>query len=184
VRLTDPELAGPTVRLRPWRPEDAPALAAAWADAEVSAHTRVPDPATVETAARWIGGWRTRADHGRALDLVVSGVDDDEVRGEVGLGPIDWPRHTAEIGFWIAAPQRGRGIATEAVTLLADWAIGELPLRHVVARVHPDHSRSWRVLAAAGFRRRGRLSSGHDLWDRPVRTADRAGNPGGGGTGC
>ena len=184
MRLTDPELAGPTVRLRPWRPEDAPALAAAWADAEVSAHTRVPDPATVETAARWIGGWRTRADHGRALDLVVSGVDVDEVRGEVGLGPIDWARHTAEIGFWIAAPQRGRGIATEAVTLLADWAIGELPLRHVVARVHPDHSRSWRVLAAAGFRRRGRLSSGHDLWDRPVRTADRAGNPGGGGTGC
>jgi RimJ/RimL family protein N-acetyltransferase len=184
MRLTDPELAGPTIRLRPWLPDDAPALAAAWADADVGAYTRVPDPATVDTATRWIGGWQARADHGRALDLVVSGIADDEVRGEVGLGPIDWPRQTAEIGFWIAAPHRNQGIATEAVALLADWAVGVLPLRHVVARVRPEHSRSWRVLAAAGFLRRGRLSSGHDLWDRPVRSTDRAGYPGGAGTGC
>src|SRR5688500_5106968 len=107
VELTDPRLTGRRVRLRPWRPDDAPALAAAWTDPEVRTHTLVPQPADVATATRWIAGWAVRAEHGHALDLVVSGLDDDAVRGEVGLGPIDWPRRTAEIGFWIGLPHRG-----------------------------------------------------------------------------
>jgi RimJ/RimL family protein N-acetyltransferase len=176
MRLTDPELAGPNLRLRPWRAEDATALAEAWADPDMVAYTRVPQPATIDTAARWIDGWTVRADHGHALDLVVCGHDTDDVKGEVGLGPIDWPRHTAEIGYWIGPDHQGRGLATEAVDLLAGWALDTLGLRHVVARVRPEHTRSWHVLAAAGFLRRGRLSTGHDLWDRIVGSTAGAGS--------
>ena len=167
--MADPGLGGPRVRLRPWAPADAGALAAAWADDQIVAHTRVPPEPTVATAATWIAGWAVRADRGLALDLVVTGSGPDggdEVWGEVGLGPIDWTRRAAEVGYWVAAGRRGGGVASEAVGLLTDWALGTLPLQVLVARVPPDHRASWRVLERAGFERRRALQSGSDLWAR------------------
>ena len=54
--LPDPPLAdaGAGIVWRPWGGDDAPALAAAWADAEVAAHTRVPADTSVTAAARWV----------------------------------------------------------------------------------------------------------------------------------
>jgi ribosomal-protein-alanine N-acetyltransferase len=184
VRLSDPGLTIAALRLRPWSPGDAPALAAAWSDVEVAASNRVPVAGTVEAAEAWIAGWSARAEAGRALDLVIGPptevppadaaapwVAADPVWGEVGLGPIDWPRRTAELGYWVAASERRRGLASTAVDLLARWALATLPLTHLVARVPPDHGPSAQVLARAHFVRRGRLASGHDLWARTLRGA-------------
>jgi RimJ/RimL family protein N-acetyltransferase len=57
------------VALRPWRPADAPALAAAWADPDIARWTAVPEDRSVEAAARWIAGWDERRRRGLALDL-------------------------------------------------------------------------------------------------------------------
>ena len=40
------------------------------------------------------------------------------------------PRY-GEIGYWVAAPARGRGLATRALRLLRDWAVGELGLERI-----------------------------------------------------
>jgi RimJ/RimL family protein N-acetyltransferase len=139
--------------LRSWRCEDAGALVAAWDDEAVRRWTGVPDDRTVSAAVGWIGGERRRRRRRVALDLVVAPADraDDRVLGEVGLGPIQWDRRRAMIGYWTAAGERGRGVATEAVGLLSAWSVATLPLDETVAETAEANPASAAVLRTNGF---------------------------------
>jgi ribosomal-protein-alanine N-acetyltransferase len=170
--LPDPPLTDHAagVGLRPWRdePGDAAALAAAWHDPEVAAHSSVPRHASPEAARRWIAGDADRRARGLALDLVVGPPGGDEVWGEVGLRGVDHDVGRAEAGWWLAPAARGRGVAAAALALLAGWALGPpLGLRQVWARIAPDNEASARVAAAAGFRRLG-VAGGTEVWSRSV----------------
>jgi RimJ/RimL family protein N-acetyltransferase len=147
--LPDPPLSDGDLHLRPWAVGDAPVLAAAWADAEIARWTGVPEQRDEATAVRWISGDRDRRARGLSLDLVA--VVDDAIVGEVGLSNIDAAARTAEIGWWVVAHRRGRGLATRAASLLADWAVAELSIDAVVARCHEDNPASGGVARAAGF---------------------------------
>ena len=56
IPIPDPPLAEGVVALRPWRLEDAPVLAKAWADPAIRRWCSVPEDATVDGADRWISG--------------------------------------------------------------------------------------------------------------------------------
>jgi RimJ/RimL family protein N-acetyltransferase len=62
-----------------------------------------------------------------------------------------------EIGYWVVADARGRGVATRAVRLLADWARDELRLTHIDVLPHKDNVASRRVAEKAGFVDTGEL---------------------------
>jgi RimJ/RimL family protein N-acetyltransferase len=167
----DPPLVDPSDRfhLRPWEVADAPALAAAWADAEIARWCAVPDARTLEHAGAWIAGWAQRAERDIALDLVIAAPEDDRVLGEVGLRPLTRPRGqpgggAIELGWWLVASARGAGIAADAVALVTTWLRGEAGGDRVVARIPSGHTRSERVAAAAGLVRRGPLPDGRMLW--------------------
>ena len=113
--------------LRPWRPDDAPSLVAAWADPDIQRWTGVPDPRDVDAAARWIRGAEERRRRWLSLDLVIDRAG--EIAGEVGLSSFDRDAGTVEIGWWTAAERRCQGVATAAATLVVDWARRELGLR-------------------------------------------------------
>lgn len=148
-------------------------MAAAWSDPEVRAGTVVPADHSVDAAERWIAGEAERRRRGLALDLVVSphhgqgavageasGVD---VLGEVGLANLEGGR--AEIGFWLAAHARGRGIATAAVRLLSGWALGPggPAVRQVWARTGPANAPAAAVLQRAGYVHLGAAGS-TEIW--------------------
>ncbi|HEY9556167.1 MAG TPA: GNAT family N-acetyltransferase, partial [Acidimicrobiales bacterium] len=59
----------------------------------------------------------------------------------------------AEIGWWVAPGHRGRGVATTAARLMADWAVAELSVDAVLARCQADNPASVAVARAAGFTR-------------------------------
>ena len=179
--LPEPPLAGTRYGLRLWAPEDASALAAAWADPEIRRRMPVPDPADEAAAADWIGGCDGRRTAGLALDLVVVDLSEPDravVHGEVGLSAVDRDRGTARIGWWTAPAHRRRGAATEAVSLLAQWALGPLGLDVLVAEVDPDNAGSLAVARTAGFEDLGRPVDG-----RTVLMARPSGVVGGGATG-
>lgn len=60
--------------------------------------------------------------------------------------------YRASIGYWIAAPARGRGICTRALRLLSRHALAELQLRLIT---DPDNVASHRVAEKVGFQREG-----------------------------
>jgi RimJ/RimL family protein N-acetyltransferase len=152
----------PTLRdgdlvLRPKRAEDADALTAACQDPEIPRWTFVPSPYTRADAEAYIAFSAERAAEGSAVNVIAVDADDDTLLGSFGLMELDREPGYGEIGYWVAAWARGRGIATRGVSMLADWARSELGLTRIEVLPHKDNAPSRRVAEKAGFRDTGKL---------------------------
>jgi RimJ/RimL family protein N-acetyltransferase len=147
-----PTLTDGVVTLRPRRPEDADAIVAACQDPEISRWTQVPSPYTRAHAEEWLA----QSDPSQARLLAVDA--DDRLLGSFSVMEIDRGRGYGEIGYWVAAGARGRGVATRAVALLRDWAASK-GLRELEIMAKPANVPSGRVAARAGFRPTGETRS-------------------------
>jgi RimJ/RimL family protein N-acetyltransferase len=149
------------VRLRPWRLDDAPALVRRINDAAVAAFLDlIPQPYDHADAVAYLTGceegWRTGASSNFAV--LVDGTDGPA--GSVGIRWSDIDEGVAEVGYWVAAEARGRGVATTATRLAARWAFAEEPrLERLQLRADVENEPSNRVAAKAGFTREGVLRS-------------------------
>ena len=149
LRHPDPPLADGVITLRAKDRRDVDTLVALCQDPAIPRWTRVPRPYTRADALEWIALSELEQAAGRAIGwLAVAG---GEVAGSVGLQVIDHERGTAEIGYWVAAPARGRGIAARAVRLVSDWAVRELGLRELRISAHEDNAASQAVARRAGY---------------------------------
>jgi len=152
-------LPSPPEGLRHWRPEDAAALADAWADAAVTAWN--PPPAGLDPAA-WIAGTEARWVRRLALDLVIE-ADDGGVAGEVGLTGFTPRPARAELGVWVAAGHRRAGVARRAVGAVTAWALGDLGLDQVWARTDPANHAAEALFRRLGWDRLGE-GGGASIW--------------------
>jgi RimJ/RimL family protein N-acetyltransferase len=65
----------------------------------------------------------------------------------------------AELGCCLAPAARGRGIATDAIVALTDWALHDLGLGRVQVFVAPENVAAVSLAERAGFRHEGVLRS-------------------------
>lgn len=80
--------------------------------------------------------------------------------GGIGVHPSeDVHRHTATVGYWLGEEFWGRGIMTEALTVVTDFCFENFPLRRISAEVFANNPASARVLEKAGFIFEGRLKN-------------------------
>lgn len=92
--------------------------------------------------------------HVTAHFLLVPRVNPRLIAGGAGFG---WEAGgVPEIGYWVAAAYRGRGLAGEAVGALLYRIFTGSTAEIVSAACYPDNAASRRVLERAGFRRSGR----------------------------
>ena len=66
-------------------------------------------------------------------------------------------RFSAEIGYWIAEPFWGKGIASLALIALSKYAFEQFDLNRIFAGVFQGNKPSMRVLEKSGFVLEGRL---------------------------
>jgi [ribosomal protein S5]-alanine N-acetyltransferase len=78
-------------------------------------------------------------------------ADGGQVVGEAGWKGGPDATGAAEIGYGLAEPYRGRGLGTELVGLVADWAADQPGVRQVTAQVLAGNMPSRRALQANGF---------------------------------
>jgi RimJ/RimL family protein N-acetyltransferase len=149
------------VALRPWRLDDAPALVRRINDASIAAFLDlIPQPYEHSDAVAYLTGceegWRTGATSNFAV--FVDGMDGPA--GSVGIRWSEIDDGVAEIGYWVAAEVRGRGVATTATRLATRWAFAAEPrLERLQLRADVENEPSNRVAAKAGFTREGVLRS-------------------------
>jgi RimJ/RimL family protein N-acetyltransferase len=134
---------------RPFLAGDATSIAAVANDRRIWLKLRdiFPHPYRLADAEAWISRVGP-IDPPLALAIVVDG----RAVGGVGIEPMtDVNCRSAEIGYWLGTDYWGRGIATEAVTLVTDWAFGAHKLLRVFALPFASNAASCRVLEKAGY---------------------------------
>ena len=157
LHLPDPPISLSGFRLRPWAMSDVPALVAAWRDPEMARW--LPEetlPFEAKQARAFIDDAATHLSTGKSVALAIADESTDQAVGSVTFHV--WaPRHWS-LGYWVAADQRRRGLATEAVTKLSRWAFAANPnLARLSLYTMPGNERSQKVAEHAGFRREGVL---------------------------
>ncbi|MPQ97076.1 GNAT family N-acetyltransferase [Modestobacter sp. I12A-02628] len=150
-----PTLRGAGLRLRPWRDDDADAVAAACQDPEIQRWTTVPVPYRHEDAAFFVGplARQTWAEGGALFAVEGAGG----LLGSMGL------HHLVDglgaVGYWTVPAARGRGVTSEALRVLSRWLLTERGAVRVELVAEPANTGSCRVAERAGFRREGVLRS-------------------------
>ena len=156
IPLPNPPLTDGEIRLRPWDLGDAPAVTAACQDPEIPRWTVVPSKYRERDAREFISGTAMDLANGRELALAIVDAD-DRLLGALGISNFDWNDLKAEIGYWMAADARRRGVGARATRMLAEWALTSLGLERLELLAHPDNVASQRLAERAGFTREGTL---------------------------
>jgi RimJ/RimL family protein N-acetyltransferase len=141
--------------VRSWRPSDVESLARHADNRKIWINLRdaFPHPYTNRDARDFI---RTALQ--RTPETTFAIAVNEEAVGSIGyvLHP-DVERVSAEIGYWIAEPFWGRGIATEALVAVTGQAIDAHGLTRVYALPFAWNVASCRVLEKAGYVLEARL---------------------------
>lgn len=160
--LPEEPLSDGVVTLRPWREDEADWYVAQAADPDILRFTREEPDLTAEQVRTAIAQMHaTRAHAG----MVITDAATGELLGNAGLAAGDEPA-VGHVSYWVAAPARGRGVATRAVRLLVDWA-GRCGMRQVRLWAKADNVGSQRVAERAGFHPdgTGQCSVRGETWD-------------------
>jgi RimJ/RimL family protein N-acetyltransferase len=148
-----PFLSGKLVDLAPPEAEDAEALARWLNDPEVWQPFARLWPTNVEAERQWIAGQLARRDE---LNFLVFERASGKPAGLIGLRSLDAANATGRLGLLIGeAAVRGRGLGTEAVTLLLRYGFDYLGLRRVNLAVLADNAAALALYEKLGFAREG-----------------------------
>lgn len=111
--------------LRPWTDDDVDPLIEVYRDPLLRRWTRLP-VTNAHEARQWLDLQRRGLDTAERISFAVDETRPDpdgrRLVANVVLKLDAADRSRAEVGFWTAAPGRGRGIAPRAVTALTSWA--------------------------------------------------------------
>ena len=121
---------------------------------------RLARPYTEADARAYIEASEAARLRGEQLELAIHVPGDPAaVLGGAALYDVDPEQGRCGLGYWLAAPARGRGVATRAAVLLARWGFAELGLARIELTCGPDNLASQRVAERVGFTREGLLRS-------------------------
>jgi [ribosomal protein S5]-alanine N-acetyltransferase len=144
-----------TCAVRSWRTSDAESLLRHANNRNIWLNLRdaFPHPYTKHDARAYI-----RSVRDRSPETTFAIAVNDEAVGSIGFVlRTDVERVSAEIGYWLAEPFWGRGIATEALAAVTRHAIAVHKLTRVYALPFAWNGASCRVLEKAGYVLEARL---------------------------
>jgi [ribosomal protein S5]-alanine N-acetyltransferase len=144
--------------VRPWRTGDEGSLARHANNANVSGNLkdRFPFPYTAADAMAWVAHASAQAPP-TSFAIVVDGEAVGGIGVDVGT---DVFHRSAEIGYWLGEPFWGRGIATEALRAVTEYAWATFDIIRLEAGVFDWNPASARVLEKAGYTLEGRMRRG------------------------
>jgi ribosomal-protein-serine acetyltransferase len=86
--------------------------------------------------------------------------------GSIGFHGLDWASRNAQIGYWLAPDERGRGTITRAARRLVTYGFASLDLHRIEIRCVVENARSRAVPDRLGFAFEGVLAEAYLLHGR------------------
>lgn len=141
--------------LRPWKTDDLESLvkyANNWNIAKYLTD-QFPHPYTKESGEKFI----EYASKGVPTNIFAI-VINKEACGGIGIHPQnDIYKKNAELGYWLAEPYWGKGIATKAIAEMVRYAFANFDIDRIFAKPFGSNAGSQRVLEKNGFILEGRF---------------------------
>lgn len=147
-----PYLIGKRVMLREYRQEDFAAIRK-WVNDRAT--TRYLSaifwyPQTESDTNDFLG--RVMHSAPNAAYFVIADAKDQSYIGQLDIFDIDWKLRLGRLGIVIGSDEmRGRGVGTEALGLLQNYAFGVLGLERLELEVYTGNARAIRCYEKAGF---------------------------------
>lgn len=147
-----PHMIGKTVMLREYRQEDFPAIRK-WVNDRASTRYLSAIFWYPQTEAD-TGDFLNRVMHSapNAAYFVIADAKDQSYIGQLDIFDINWRLRIGLLGIVIGSDEkRGRGVGTEALGLLQEYAFGVLGLERLELEVYVKNGRAVRCYEKAGF---------------------------------
>jgi RimJ/RimL family protein N-acetyltransferase len=156
-RWLDPvEMLGHGVKLRAFRSSDVDRIVEACADPRTSYWlVSMPRPYRPENALSYLRATAELAARGAGLTWCIANPADDRCLGSISLDGLGGYATRGEIGYWAHPDARGRGVVTEAVRLVTNYAKNSALATSLLIRCASTNVASRRVAERAGYREIG-----------------------------
>ncbi|MBS3913299.1 MAG: GNAT family N-acetyltransferase [Bacteroidetes bacterium] len=148
------------ILLRPWEMEDKLSLVKYANNKKIADNLRnlFPYPFEEKNADHFISLW-TSMQPVRVFAIELDG----EAIGAIGLhAKEDVHEKNMELGYWLAEPFWGKGIATRAVGMMVNYGFKTWPILRIYAGAFGSNIASQKVLEKCGFFREGILKN--SIW--------------------
>lgn len=150
--------------LRPTTADDVAGIAIAGGEASIRSLPWFGNAFESAWAVDWVKRARQEWEAGRNRTLSILDVRGAYL-GSVNLGPLK--ENAMEVAYWILPDARRKGIATEAVCAVLNWARESFPGVKLWAKTRIDNVASQKVLSKCGFRERARSDFAYFDWAGP-----------------
>ncbi len=98
--------------------------------------------------------------------MVIVRRRDNTPVGSIGLWLKDIDEGRASLSYWVVRSARGHGVAADALSAMATWALEELHIPRLELYVEPWNRASMRTAERAGFECEGLLRSWQKVGNR------------------
>ena len=149
-----PTLTHGLLTLRAPIERDIPAIYEGCQDPLIPHFTRIPTNYTLSHAEFYVKERSPNAFANQTelqLTLSYGHGEDAEFAGSFSFHSLNLREHVAEIGYWLAAPMRGKGFGTTATKMLTQFGFGTIGFERVEAVVNVDNEASRKLLQSSGY---------------------------------
>ena len=144
--------------LRRFEPDDAEAMYKNWAsDPEVTKFLTWPPHKSVDITRKLIDMWVSEYSQPDSYSWVIVLKEINEPIGSIAVVKLDEATSTAQIGYCLGREWWHRGIMTEALGAVIDFAFDEIGANRVEAVHDPNNPNSGKVMLKCGMKYEGTL---------------------------
>lgn len=149
-----PTLRHGLITLRPVRESDIEAIYQACQDPFIPRFTTVPSPYTMTHAQFFVREQEPArfASKSELLFVITDGHEGEEkFSGLISFHSVSLGNHAAELGYWIEASARRRGIGSTAAGMITEYGFQTMGFRRIEALVDIDNEASKALLRSTGY---------------------------------
>lgn len=153
-----PTLRHGLITLRPVQEDDIERIFQACQDPLIPRFTTVPSPYTMTHAQFFVQEQEPArfASKSELLFVITQGYEDEEkFCGLISFHSVSLGNHSAELGYWIAAPSRGKGVGSTAAKIITEYGFQTMGFKRIEALVDVDNEASKALLRSAGYELEG-----------------------------
>jgi len=148
-------LNGKKVFLCPWKTSDAKTLRDLVFDKSIARYTTIPFPYKLKHAKEYIRESSKKFRKKEEFHFGIFFKETGELVGDISIIRTEWKHKKAEIGYWLGKKFRKKGLMTEAVQLMLEFAFKKLKLNRVKICCSTKNKASKKVIERSGAKYEG-----------------------------